>query len=78
MTTILRKYGYRFHFYSAEPDGERPHIHVDGHGGKSKFWLDDLTMSWQIGLNKREVSKIEKAIKEHRSELLERWNEQHG
>ena len=77
MPTLLRKYGYRFHFYTAEPD-EPPHVHVDGKGSKSKFWLADCSLVWQTGLNNREISKILDVVKEYKHEFMEAWNEYHG
>jgi hypothetical protein len=38
MPTVLRHQGYRFYFYSHEPN-EPPHIHVDQGDKSAKFWL---------------------------------------
>lgn len=38
MPTILRLAGYRFHFYSHEPNEPR-HVHVDKAGWSAKLWL---------------------------------------
>ncbi|WP_348532420.1 DUF4160 domain-containing protein [Rhizobium sp. RU36D] len=38
MPTVLRKYGFRFHFYSADRY-EPPHIHIDGNGGEARSGL---------------------------------------
>ena len=78
MPTLLRKYGYRFHFFTAEPDNERPHIHVDGKGCLSKFWLDDGSLEWQTGFNARELAKVRSVVADHRDEFLKAWNEFHG
>ncbi len=50
MPTVERWRGYRFYFYSHEPNepmlyfyshepNEPPHIHVDARGCTAKFWL---------------------------------------
>ena len=44
MPTVLRKYGYRFHFYGSDMH-EPPHIHVTGHAGKAKIWLEPVEMA---------------------------------
>jgi hypothetical protein len=44
MPTVLRREGYRFYFYSHEPN-EPPHIHVDGAGASAKFWLRPLALA---------------------------------
>ena len=36
LPTVLREFGYRFHFYSNEGD-EPPHIHITGKGGEMKI-----------------------------------------
>ena len=37
MPTLAIIEGYRFFFWSLDL-GEPPHVHVEGHGGKAKFW----------------------------------------
>jgi hypothetical protein len=44
MPTIFRLDGYRFYFYSHEPD-EPPHLHIDKGGASIKVWLDPLAMA---------------------------------
>ena len=78
MPTVLRKYGFRFHFFTSEPAGERPHIHVDGKGCVSKFWLDEVSLEWQRGFNDRELAKVSQVVVEYRAEFLEAWNKIHG
>ena len=41
MPTVLRKFGYRFHFYSNE-GREPPHVHITGKGGEMKVWLPKI------------------------------------
>ncbi|MEL6502967.1 MAG: DUF4160 domain-containing protein [Pseudomonadota bacterium] len=78
MPTLLRKYGYRFHFFTSKPEGERPHIHVDGKGCLSKFWLDDISLVWQRGFNDRELAKIQRVVIEYQEQFLEAWEKNHG
>ncbi|MDH6265239.1 hypothetical protein M2360_000620 [Rhizobium sp. SG_E_25_P2] len=74
MPTVLRKYGYRFHFYGSDMH-EPPHIHVTGHGGKAKVWLATAEFAEASGLNNAEKRRILDAIHEHRREMMEAWNE---
>jgi Domain of unknown function (DUF4160) len=48
MPTLLRWRGYRFHFYSREPD-EPPHVHVIKGGGQAKIWLSDCSLVKSVG-----------------------------
>lgn len=45
LPTILREYGYRFHFYSNEGK-EPPHVHVTGKGGEMKVWIPDMVVEF--------------------------------
>jgi hypothetical protein len=74
MPTVLRKYGYRFHFYGSDMH-EPPHIHVTGNGGKAKVWLASGEFAESAGLNNAEKRRILDAIQEHRREMMEAWNE---
>ncbi|MEO5493123.1 MAG: DUF4160 domain-containing protein [Sphingomonas sp.] len=44
MPTVLRLNGYRFYFYSHEPN-EPPHVHVDKGGATLKAWLDPVALA---------------------------------
>jgi hypothetical protein len=77
MPTVLRKYGYRFHFFSQDA-GEPPHIHVDGHGAKAKIWLEDVSVSKAAGLGQKELARILSVVQEHREEFLEAWHDYFG
>ncbi|PYE86359.1 DUF4160 domain-containing protein [Phyllobacterium leguminum] len=74
MPTVLRKYGYRFHFYSGEND-EPPHIHVDGHGAKAKIWLENVSVSKAAGFGQKELARILSVVQEHREYFLEAWHD---
>jgi len=74
MPTVLRKYGFRFHFYSADRY-EPPHIHVDGNGGEAKVWLADLNVAEAGGFSQRDLARILEVVEEHRQQMLEAWND---
>jgi hypothetical protein len=74
MPTVLRKYGFRFHFYSADRC-EPPHIPVDGNGGEAKVWLPDLKVAEAGGFSQRDLARILEVIEEHRQQMLEAWND---
>ncbi|MCO6187384.1 DUF4160 domain-containing protein [Rhizobium sp. L1K21] len=77
MPTVLRKYGFRFHFYSADGT-EPPHIHVDADGKRAKIWLSELEIAKNGGFNPQQMRRILSIIEEHRNEILEAWNEYFG
>ena len=70
MPTVLRWRGYRFYFYSHEPN-EPPHIHVDRDGSSAKFWLQPVALARNFGFNSREVGSLRRTVVEQREELLE-------
>lgn len=74
MPTVLRKYGYRFHFYGSDM-GEPRHVHVSGQGGKAKIWLEPVKIAEAQGFNAGDMKRILRAIEEHRNEILEGWDE---
>ncbi|MFM7294221.1 MAG: DUF4160 domain-containing protein [Burkholderiales bacterium] len=76
MPTVLRIGAFRFHFYSDE--GEEPaHIHVDTGDGECKFWLDPVVLAKSINVSPINVRKIERLVFEHRSFLMEKYDEFH-
>ncbi len=44
MPTLLRLNGFRFYFYSHEPN-EPPHVHIDRGEATIKIWLDSLEVA---------------------------------
>jgi hypothetical protein len=74
MPTVLRKYGFRFHFYSGDRH-EPPHIHVDGYGGEAKVWLTDIRLAEAGGFSQRDLARILDVVEEHRQEMLEAWHD---
>jgi len=77
MPTILRLNGYRFYFYSHEPN-EPPHVHVDKGGATLKAWLDPVALAKASGFRPREINVILALVAEHRAMLLEAWHEYFG
>jgi len=77
MPTVLRKYGFRFHFYSADGH-EPPHIHVDGNGGEAKVWLRDGRLAESKGFSQRDIGRILQAVREHGPQMLEAWHDYFG
>lgn len=72
MPTLLRWNGYRFYFWSREPD-EPPHVHVDGAEGTAKIWLETLNVAYYDGFKAKDVSKVVKKLAEHQAAFLEIW-----
>jgi hypothetical protein len=54
MPTILRWEGFRFYFYSHEPN-EPPHVHVDRDGASVKFWLNPVELARNHGFPARDL-----------------------
>ncbi len=77
MPTVLRVGRYRFFFYSNE-GREPPHIHVKAAQDEAKFWLNPVELVANYGFNGRELNEVERLVDQHRSELVEAWNEHFG
>ena len=77
MPTILRKNGFRFFFYSRE-NGEPPHIHVIGHGGEAKLWLNPIEIVGIYNLGPKDQREILKITEENVKLFLDNWSEWHG
>lgn len=74
MPTILRYKGYRFYFYSHEPN-EPSHIHVDKDNLSAKFWLSPVFLARNIGFSGKELRKIQSIVQSNKIMFLEAWNE---
>ncbi|UYY57364.1 DUF4160 domain-containing protein [Sphingomonas sp. S2-65] len=74
MPTILRLDGYRFYFFSHEPN-EPPHVHVDRDSATMKVWLDRVELARNRGFRPREINAILGLVEAHRTALLEAWHE---
>lgn len=77
MPTLAIIAGFRFFFWSLDL-GERPHVHVEGHGGKAKLWLSPVELASSKGYNDRELNRIEHLVKQNASTWLEVWYEHFG
>ena len=77
MPTIHRQDGYRFYFYSHEPN-EPPHVHVD-HGDKTaKVWLEPVALARNVGFRAQELTRVLRIFEANRQSLLEAWHEFFG
>jgi hypothetical protein len=77
MPTLLREGPYRFYFYSGDL-GEPVHVHVDAGGTTAKFWLQPVSLHYNIGFSARELRVVERITREHREEFIEAWNAYFG
>ena len=74
MPTVLRIDGYRFYFYSHEPN-EPPHVHVDRAEDTAKIWLEEVAVARNLGFRTKQLNDILTRVVEHRLMLLEAWHE---
>jgi hypothetical protein len=75
--TILRVGGYRFYFYSHEPN-EPPHVHVDKGEASLKAWLKPVALARNLGFRAHELNVILTLVREHETALSEAWHEYFG
>lgn len=73
MPTVLRFDGYRFYFYSHEPN-EPPHVHVDKGGSSAKVWLHPVGLARNLGFRAKDISGILAIVRANRVPLIEAWN----
>ena len=73
MPTVLIKFGFRFHFFSADGH-EPPHIQVDAVGKRAKIWLTNMAAAKTGGFSGQQMKRILSVVAEHRTEMLEAWN----
>ena len=74
MPTILRVGPYRVYFHSHEPQ-EPPHVHVDRDVKSAKYWIDPVGLARNYGFARVELSRIERALRDHEQEILDAWFE---
>lgn len=77
MPTVLRIGGFRFYFYSHEPN-EPPHIHVDRGEATIKIWLDPVEVAKSRGFRAHEIGGIVGMVEANWTLLLEAWHEYFG
>ncbi len=73
MPTVLRAGGYRFYFFSHEPN-EPPHVHVDKGDSSAKVWVESGDLARNHGFAAHELRGILALVSEHREQLLEAWH----
>ena len=73
MPNVLRWKGYRFYFYSHEPN-EPPHVHVDKGGASAKFWLEPVALARNLGFGPRQLRELHKAVRQRQQQILEAWH----
>jgi len=80
MPTVLRIDGLRFVLWSN--DHAPPHIHVFSAEAEARIELGELNGYPRLienrRMNKSDLAKALKGVFEHRSMLLQKWNEIHG
>ena len=70
--TVFKIKGYRFYFLSNEE--LRMHVHIECEYGEAKFWVDPIvSLADYVGLNKNELSEIQKIVEENRDEIIQSW-----
>jgi hypothetical protein len=74
MPTVLRVGPYRFFFFASDRD-EPQHVHVEREDTIAKFWLDPVRLQSSGGFSRVEISRIRRLIEEHRTRLMEAWDE---
>lgn len=73
MPTVLRQDGFRFYFYSHEPN-ESPHVHIDRDGASAKFWLETIALAGNAGFSARDLNELHSLVRLNRTTLLEAWH----
>lgn len=73
MPTILRVGGFRFYFYSHEPNEPAP-VHIDKGNATAKIWLHDVGIARSVGFASHELRILQRLVTEHRTLLQEAWD----
>ena len=77
MPTIHRQSGFRFYFFTHEPN-EPPHVHIDKGSATIKVWLDTPEVAKTRGFRAHEITGIIAMVSEHQQMLREAWHEYFG
>ncbi len=77
MQTVLCTQGFRFYFWSREPN-EPPHVHLDRGNAPAKAWLKPVMLASNVGYPAHELGVILRLVREHQPELLRAWHEFFG
>ena len=74
---MLRIEGFRFYFYSHEPN-EPPHVHVDKAGASAKVWLEPVGLARNTGFKPRDLRTVLAYTDRNSPQLLEAWRDFFG
>ena len=69
MPTVARWRGYRFSFYSREPDAP-PHVHVVQGNGQAKSCIMSCSLAKSVGFADHELTQIAQKVRRDRAVLL--------
>lgn len=73
MPVVFRLDGFRFYFYSHEPN-EPPHVHVDRAEATAKLWLEPVALASNAGFSARELGLLLRMTRDHQTQLVESWH----
>ena len=73
MPPVERWRGYRFYFYSHEPN-EPAHVHVDARGCTAKFWLRPVALARSIGFTAKELAELMAHVRQRKAAFEEAWH----
>ena len=78
MAEVLRIGSIVIFFYSADLQ-ERMHVHVRQRRNEVKYWIEpEIEYANRVrgSFANHELNKIEKLLREHRSVIAQKWNEE--
>lgn len=74
MPTIAKIGAYRVFFYASDRR-EPVHVHVEREDKVAKFWLDPIRLARSGGFSRKELTRIQRRLREHQEPLIEAWND---
>ena len=78
MPTLLEDGSCRFFIVMRDWE-ERRDVHVSGGEGEAKLWLEpEVELAAYRGYTQREIGRIVRIARDHRSTLVQRWDEECG
>jgi hypothetical protein len=72
--TVLAVDGYRFYFYSREPN-EPPHIHVEYGDKLAKYWLAPVELASSKRFRDHELTQVRLLVLARQRMFIEAWND---
>ncbi len=75
MPTLLNESGFKFFFFSHEPEYKAPHIHVKYQSSFAIFWLDPVSLLEGENFKRNELAKARKIVIKHKTFFLEKYHE---